>query len=77
MKITLTATKTRITARDPRNNIIGSCLYSGNAGYGAARRTVIEQIKGQFDTFDLVEVGEVETMTTRYEDGQAVEETWA
>jgi len=76
MKITLAATKNRITARH-NNNTIGSCLYSGNVGYSAARRTVIEQIKSQFATFELVEVGEVETMTTRYEDGQAVEETWA
>lgn len=75
--IKLTSTKSRIAARTDREEL-ASCTYSGNDGYTAARRTVIEQLKSQFADFDLVEanLGTGETLTTNYRNGEAVDQAW-
>lgn len=74
--IKLTDNGKTIRARDGHNTCIALCNYSGNLGASAARRAVIDQIKAKHNDFDLVEAGEVETLTTHFRDGVAISEAW-
>lgn len=78
--IKLTSSKTTVIARSTNTHDAtdyGTCNYSGNDGYTAARRTVIEQIKSKLEDFDLVETNATgETLTTNYRGGVAVDQAW-